>query len=149
MGRSDQRNAKTVAQPFMLTPDFSKYSLALFEEKRLIFSSTDAGLRPLFESLDRYAGKTGLILYDKVIGLAAAKLIVYTAIIAEVIAGVASVPAKKFLDNNIVISARHVVPNIMTRDRSAVCPGEVIALNTEDPADFIRQIKTMLDGQRK
>jgi len=134
----------------MLTPDFSKYSLALFEEKRLIFSSTDAGLRPLFESLDRYAGKTGLILYDKVIGLAAAKLIVYTAIIAEVIAGVASVPAKKFLeDNNIVISARHVVPNIMTRDRSAVCPGEVIALNTEASADFIRQLKTMLENQRK
>jgi len=134
----------------MLIPDFSKYSLALFEENRLIFASTDAGLRPLFDGLAQYAGKTGLILHDKVIGLAAAKLIVYTAIIAEVIAGVASMPAMKFLeDNNIVISARHIVSNIMTRDRSAVCPGEVIALNTEDPADFIRQIKTMLDGQRK
>lgn len=134
----------------MLIPDFSKYSLALFEENRLIFFSTDAGLHPLFASLDQYAGKTGLILHDKVIGLAAARLIVYTAIITEVIAGVASVPAMKFLeDNNIVISARHMVSNIMTRDRSAVCPGEVIALNTEDPADFIRQIKTMLDDQRK
>lgn len=134
----------------MLMPDFSKYSLALFEGNRLIFSSTDAGLRPLFESLEKYTGKTGLILHDKVIGLAAAKLIVYTGIIAEVIAGVVSVPAKKFLkDNNIIISARHVAPNIMTRDGSAVCPGEVIALNTETPADFIRQIKTMLDNQRK
>jgi hypothetical protein len=132
----------------MLTPDFSKYSLALFEGNNLIYSSRDRGLRPLFDCLDKLKGKSGLILHDKVIGMAAAKLIVYSEIIVEVITTIASIPAKKFLENNgIIIEAVDVAANIMTKDRSAVCPGEVIALNTEVPDDFLREIKAMLNGQ--
>lgn len=132
----------------MLTPDFSKYSLALFQGNDLIYSSEDKGLRPLFDCLQKYKEKSGLILHDKVIGLAAAKLIVYSEIIKEVVTTIASIPAKKFLDDNgITIRALNVVANIMTKDRSAVCPGEVIALSTETPDDFLQKIKTMLDNQ--
>jgi hypothetical protein len=34
----------------------------------------------------------------------------------------------------------------MTKDRSAVCPGEVIALNTEAPEDFLIKIKEMINS---
>lgn len=132
----------------MLTTDFSKYSLALFQEDDLIYSSKEKGLRPLFDCTRKYKEKSGLILHDKVIGLAAAKLVVYSGMIKEVITTVASNPAKKFLeDNRIAIRARMVVPNIMTNDRRAVCPGEVIALNTETAEDFMQKIKSMLDKQ--
>jgi hypothetical protein len=131
----------------MLMPDFSKYSLALFEGNRLIYSSQDKGLRPLWDFLEQHKEKYGLILHDKIIGLAAAKLIVYSKIISEVITMTASVPAKKFLeDNGVIITACEVVTNIMTKDKSAICPGEVIALNTKAPDDFCRKIKTMLNG---
>jgi len=128
-------------------PDFSKYSLALFERNVLIHSSEDNGLRPLFDCLEKYKEKSGLILFDKVIGLAAAKLIVYSKIISGVVTTVASIPAKKFLeDNGINITAAEVTANILTKDRNSICPGEVIALNTEAPDDFSRKIKAMLNG---
>jgi hypothetical protein len=132
----------------MLIPDFSKYSLALFQGDDLIYSSDEKGLRPLFDCTQKYKGKSGLILYDKVIGLAAAKLVVYSEIIREVMTMVASMPAKKFLEQHgIIIRASNIVANIMTKDRNAVCPGEVIALNTEETDDFMRKIKAMLDKQ--
>jgi len=48
--------------------------------------------------LEKFQGKSGLILHDKVIGLAAARLIVYSGVIAEIVTRVASLPAKKFLE---------------------------------------------------
>jgi len=132
----------------MNKPDFSKYSLALYEGNCLIFSSRSRGLRPLIESLEKFNTKSGLILHDKVIGLAAAKFIVYSGIIKEVVTGVASIPAKKYLEEKgIIIRALNVTANIMTGDKSAICPGEVIALNTENIDDFISKIKTMFNDQ--
>jgi len=132
----------------MLIPDFSKYSLALFHGDDLIYSSDTKGLRPLFDCTQQYRGESGLILHDKVIGLAAAKLVVYSGIIREVMTMVASRPAKNFLEEHgIIIRASNIVANIMTKDRSAVCPGEVIALSTEVPSEFICGIKSMLNIQ--
>lgn len=125
-------------------PDFSKYSLALLEGTTLIYSSLDKGLRPLLDCLEKHKEKSRLILHDKVIGLAAAKLIVYSGIIKEVVTSISSIPAKKFLeDNGIIITAYEVVANILTKDKRAVCPGEVIALNTEAPDDFSLKIKAI------
>jgi hypothetical protein len=132
----------------MLMPDFSKYTLALYEGNKLICSSQDKGLRPLLDCLDKNRGKSGLILHDKVIGLAAARLIVYSGIIAQVITTVVSIPAEKYLkDNGIILRALEVAANIMTKDGKAICPGEVIAQNTQAKVDFFRKIKTMLGGQ--
>ncbi len=129
----------------MLIPDFARYSLALLEGERVIHSDRGVGLRPLWEALEKFQGKSGLILHDKVIGLAAAKLVVHSGIIAEIITSVASWPAKKFIeDNGIRLEAYDVVDNIMTRDKSAVCPGEVIALNTDDPDVFLEKIRAMM-----
>ena len=60
----------------MLIPDFTRYSLALLEGEKLIYSACGGGLRPLWDALEKFQGKSGLILHDKVIGLAAARLIV-------------------------------------------------------------------------
>lgn len=133
----------------MLTPDFSKYSLAVYEKDQLIYSSRDNGLRPLYDCLGKLEGKYGLILCDKVIGLAAAKLIVYAGIVATVMTTVASLPAKDFLEkNSIVIVAHNMAANIMTRDGSAICPGEIIALDTKTRNDFLQKIKTMLESHQ-
>lgn len=129
----------------MLIPDFTRYSLALLEGERLIYSARGGGLRPLWEALEKFQGKSGLILHDKVIGLAAARLIVRSGIIAEIITRVASWPARQFLeDNGVALRASEVVDNILTQDKSAVCPGEVIALKTSDPEEFLQRMKAML-----
>lgn len=132
----------------MLIPDFSRYSLALVEGDAIIYSSNGAGLRPLWDALKKFHDRSGLILHDKVMGLAAARLIVYSGVIAEIVTGVASEPARRFLlENGIALSADGVADNILTRDKSSVCPGEVIALSTDDPKVFLQKIETMMGLQ--
>ncbi len=129
----------------MLIPDFTRYSLALLEGEKLLYSACGGGLRPLWDALDKFQGKSGLILHDKVIGLAAARLIVQSGMIAGIFARVASLPARQFLENNgVALTAFDVAANILTHDKSAVCPGEVIALNTSDPDAFLQKIKAMM-----
>jgi hypothetical protein len=129
----------------MLIPDFTRYSLALLEGEKVIYSACGGGLRPLWDALEKFQGKSGLILHDKVIGLAAARLIVQSGMIAEIFTRVASLPAKQFLENNgVALTAFDVAANILTQDKSAVCPGEVIALNTSDPDAFLQKIKAMM-----
>jgi hypothetical protein len=129
----------------MLIPDFTRYSLALLEGEKLIYSACGGGLRPLWDALGKFQGKSGLILHDKVIGLAAARLIVQSGMIAATFTRVASLPAKQFLENNgVALTAFDVAANILTQDKSAVCPGEVIALNTSDPDAFLQKIKAMM-----
>ena len=129
----------------MLIPDFTRYSLALLEGEKLIYSACGGGLRPLWNALEKFQGKSGLILHDKVIGLAAARLIVQSGMIAGIFTRVVSLPAKQFLENNgVALTAFDVAANILTQDKSAVCPGEVIALNTSDPDAFLQKIKVMM-----
>ncbi len=150
MGLSYPVPSSTPAQTVMVKPDFSKYSLAVYEQHQLIYSSRDTGLRPLFDCLQTLRGKSGLILHDKVIGLAAARLTVYSGIISEIITTVTSMPAKKFLEENgMMIEAYDVAANIMTRDGSSVCPGEIIALSTDDADNFFEKTKVMLHGLKQ
>lgn len=131
-----------------MKPDFKRYSLALLEADILIHSSLDSGLRPLWDALEKYSSKSDLILHDKVVGLAAARLIDRSGIIDEVYTSVASLPARQFLkDCGIRLTAIQVVPNILTNDKSSVCPGEIIAINTSGTDAFYREIKAMLDSR--
>lgn len=132
----------------MLKPDFSKYSLALVQGDKIIYSSDDSGLTPLWDCLEKYRqAKDKFILFDKVIGLAAARLVVYSGIIAAIHTRLISQPAKQLLkENSIKIEADEIVANILRKDKSAVCPGEIIALNTDDQHLFLAKIAAMFSG---
>jgi hypothetical protein len=131
----------------MLNPDFTKYSLALIQSDKIIFSSQRHGLRPLWDCLQNYRQtKERFILHDKVIGLAAARLVVYSGIIAEIQTLLISQPAKKFLDENgIKVEAEKTVANILTQDMRSICHGEIIALNIADPDEFSKKIMSMFE----
>ncbi len=130
----------------MLKPDFTRYSLALVEDDKIIFSSEEHGLKPLWDCLENYRHeKKSLLLHDKVMGLAAAKLVSYSGIISAIQTLLVSQPAKKHLKKNrIKIEAETTVANILAKDRRSICPGEIIALSTDEPDDFCAKIKNML-----
>ncbi len=132
-----------------MDPDFTKYSLALIENDKIVFSSQESGLKPLWECLKIFhRSKRNFILFDKVIGLAAGKIIVHAQIISRIETLLVSKPAKIFLEkNNIPINAAQTVPNILTGDRQAICPGEIIALNISDTDEFLTKIEGMLNCQ--
>lgn len=134
----------------MTMPDFQDYSLAMFCGGKRIFTSREGGLKPLAEWLDIYRGKyQGCLLHDKVVGLAAAKLIVYSGLISEVVTGVASVPSRSFLlAQGVSVHAARWADNILTGDGTAICPGEVIALETEDRDEFLTKIYGLVKVKR-
>jgi hypothetical protein len=126
----------------MLTPDFTRYSLALFHEGRIIFYSEKEGLRPLVECVRACRGRfSGCELHDRAIGLAAAKLVVASGMIGRVITRRASTRAVALLEQYAVpLIVDEVVPVILNRDRTAPCLMEQKAEATEDPERFFHEI---------
>jgi|TARA_B100001971_G_C18252828_1_gene579657 hypothetical protein len=118
--------------------DFTKYSLALVKDGEVIFSSDKSGLRPLVECVKKFkSGVEGCVLHDKVVGLAAARLIVYSGIVSSVVTKVCSKLAKELLDKSgIEVGAGAVVDNILNWDKSDVCPMEKKAVGMENEEFF-------------
>ena len=125
----------------MITPDFSKYDLALVENDTIIHSETGKGLRPLVNCLNKFRlGK--YILFDKLFGLAAAKMIVHRGIITKLVTGTISESALEFLrKNGIEVEAELVVPNILTEDRKEVCMMEKKAISLSEEEFMIETEK--------
>ena len=129
----------------MLSPDFTKYSLALIKDNNIVFSSDKSGLRPLIECIKECKSKfKDCILHDKVVGLAAARLIVYSDMISLVITDIASKPAEELLNkNNVILNAQKIVDNILTKDKSAICQMELKAQLKEDNHEFFLEINNI------
>jgi hypothetical protein len=127
----------------MLEPDFNNYSLALIKDDKILFSSTKSGLRPLVECVQKFKLKvSSCILHDKVIGLAAARIIVYSGMISHIKTTVCSKPAKEFLDKtNITLNSKKIVDNILDVNKSDMCPMEKRAIEAEDNKSFFAAMK--------
>jgi len=108
-------------------------SLLVESGSMLIFASAEKGLRPLVECIVRHKEEmAGARVIDKVVGAAAAKLLVY-AKVAEVHAGIASRGAKEILEGNgITFSAERLVPHITGNDKKGPCPMETLSTQFAD-----------------
>ncbi|MFH1316391.1 MAG: DUF1893 domain-containing protein [Candidatus Woesearchaeota archaeon] len=126
----------------MINPNFGKNSLVLIKDDNVIFNSEKSGLRPLFECVKEMKGKVSeCVLYDRVVGLAAARLIVYSGMISKIVTPVCSKPAVKLLEKDgIELEAGEIVMNILRMDNSDICPMEKLALETEDNKEFWEKI---------
>lgn len=133
----------------MLTPDFTRYSLALLHEGRIIFCSEKGGLRPLVECIRACRGRfSGCELQDRAIGLAAAKLVVASGMIGRVITRRASSRAVAFLEGkSIPLTADEVVPLILNLEKTAPCLMEQKAEATDDPETFFRELSAFFGLQ--
>ena len=121
----------------MLNPDFTKYSLALIKDNKIIFSSTKSRLVPLLECIQRFKIKVNnCILHDRRIGLAAARLIVFSNMISKVFTLTCSFQAKELLEkNNIQLIADEFVVNIL-KENGEICPMELRAKELNDNKEF-------------
>jgi hypothetical protein len=119
----------------MLAPDFSRYSLALIKDGAIIYEATGPGLRPLAECVLKLSDKVeGCILHDKVVGLAAARLAVWSGMVDKIVAGMMSESARTHLMGiEFPFAAMETVPMILNKDQTGMCPMEQIA--AENPGD--------------
>ncbi len=119
--------------------NFDEYSLVLVKDDKIVFSSDKHGLRPLVECVCSTEGEE---LFDKVIGLAAARVIVACGFIKKVHTIVCSKSAKDLLEENgIVIDPKEIVENIMNKDKTDVCPMEKRAREVIDNNLFFNELK--------
>ena len=127
-----------------MKPNFNEYTLALIKDERIIFSSDKSGLRPLVECMNKTEGEKNCVLYDKVIGLAAAKLIVYSGIISSIVTKVVSRPALDYLKDKIPIEYETVTEKILNKERAKSCPMELCAIELSDEK-FIEHVNEIFN----
>jgi hypothetical protein len=122
--------------------EFEKYSLVLLKDDKIIYTSNKPGLRPILTCVKENRLKfENCILYDKVIGLAAARLIVYSDIVSSVITPVISKSAKELLiKNKIEIESGKVVKNILNKEKTKTCPMELKAKRINNDEEFFQEL---------
>ncbi len=130
----------------MLKPDFNRYSIALIKDNKIMFSSDESGLRPLMDCIRECKHRfSNCILHDKVVGLAAARIIVYSNIVSSVFTNTASEQAKDLLDNNrINMNADKIVKNILNKDKTDVCQMEQKARKIDNNEEFFNELNKLL-----
>ncbi|MDP7180060.1 MAG: DUF1893 domain-containing protein [Candidatus Woesearchaeota archaeon] len=132
----------------MINPDFSKYSLVLVSDGNVVFSSQKSGLRPLMECVDEFRGKLNKCeVHDKVIGLAAARLIVYSGMIDCVRTLTCSKLGEELLrKHDVDVKAESMVDNILTIDKMSICPMELKAIGINNENFYLAMKKRFEDG---
>jgi len=113
-------------------------SIEIKKEGKLLYSSDKSGLRPLVIGLDQIK-ETDCDLFDKVIGLAAAKMIVDSKKIINIKTNLISEPAIKYLTDKLRFTYKEKCKNILNKDKTDICPMEKAALELDDKK-FIEHI---------
>jgi hypothetical protein len=116
-------------------------SLMVYKDGELIFESNLGGIRPHLKAIDELGAKLeGTLMVDKILGRAAAFLVIYSKA-AEAITKIVSTPGKQVLNKyNIKYSYGEEVPHIKTENGVIYCPFERMVQDIEDPDEAYRAI---------
>lgn len=116
-------------------------SLMIYKKGELIFESSLKGIRPHLKAIDELGAELeGSLMVDKILGRAAAFLVIYSKA-AEVIAVVVSTPGKRVLEKyGIKFSYREEVPHIKMENGVIYCPFERMVQGIQDPTEAYEAI---------
>lgn len=116
-------------------------SLMIYKDGSLIFESSLGGIRPHLKAIDELGGELeGTLMVDKILGRAAAFLVIYSKV-AEAITNIVSSPGKQVLDEyNVKFSYREEVPHIKMKNGVIFCPFESMVQGISDPDEAYRAI---------
>lgn len=109
-------------------------SLMIYKNGELLFKSDLGGIRPHLKAIDEHGGTLeGTLMVDKILGRAAAFLVVYSKA-AEAITNIVSTPGKQVLDaNHLKFSYREEVLHIKMKNGVIYCPFESMVQGIDDP----------------
>ncbi len=122
-------------------------SLLIIKNGETVFESYDPMIKPLYTALQTNPeGMEDAILYDKIIGRAAAYLCILGKV-KEIYTPLASETALSLLEEyNIPITAEKTIPVIMNRDNTDKCPMEKMALASKTPEEFLATFQERIKG---
>ena len=119
----------------------------IYKEEELIFESNLGGIRPHLKAIDEL-GKTleGTLMVDKILGRAAAFLVIYSKA-AEAITAVVSSPGKAVLEKyGVTFSYEEEVPHIKMKNGVIYCPFESMVQGIEDPVEAYHAIVEKMES---
>jgi hypothetical protein len=123
----------------------SKDTLRLFKDEKLVFSSRKERLYPLMDYLKEHGrSKTPVVIFDKVIGNAAACLAVKVNA-GEVYSPLGSqLGVKTLQEHGIKYHFNETVPYIMRDDGTDLCPMEKLSMG-KTPDEFYAEMKKRVE----
>ena len=118
-------------------------TLQVYKGSKLLFASNKDRLLPLLEYIDRFAHYHQVVIFDKIMGNAAALLAV-KASCREVYSPLGSQLAIKTLDKyHIKYHLTETVPCIQKANGEDMCPMEKLSMNRE-PEEFYKLIRNAI-----
>lgn len=126
-----------------------KLALAVVKEGKVIFSSRDKGIKPLYTAVKEQKDELeGSSVADRVTGKAAAMLCAH--------AGVKELKTKLISDNainvlketSIILEYDEHAPYIKNRDKTGMCPVETLSLKADSIEELLSGIESFLDSIR-
>ena len=124
------------------------HTIVIYKSDASVIVSDDRGVAPLMKLLneDKEQLRDSMIA-DKVIGKAAALLMVYAGV-KEVFTPTISVPAVEVFEKyNVKITYDKVVERIINRKGDGLCPMETLCLNVENPEEAFDVIRHRDSGR--
>lgn len=118
-------------------------SLIIYRDEEVVFSSASRGIIPLLDAIDTLGRSelSGTLIIDKILGRAAALLIVYMDA-AEAQAALISMGAKEVLrSNGVRFHYSEDTPTIKNIDGTDMCPFERLIIEVSNPEEAYRRIK--------
>jgi hypothetical protein len=109
-------------------------SLVIVKKEKVLFETHKHGIIGFLEAIEQLdKNLTGASVADKIVGVAAAMLCVYSGV-ASIFAQTLSEEGIRVLkDNNIAYQFGRTVPNILNRHKKDVCPFEKLAMTAGSP----------------
>lgn len=127
-----------------------KFTLVIVKDGKVIFSSTDKGIKPLYTALkEKKDDLEGSSVADRVTGKAAAMICIY--------AKVKELKTKLISDNAINVLKQTKMlyeyeeraTYIKNRDKTGMCPVETLSLQTDNIDELLISIQNFLDSIKK
>ena len=120
---------------------------ALIQEGKVLYKSKNHGLKPLIFCVKKYKTQMrGAVVFDKVVGRAAALLLIYGGV-KEVLTPLISQGALNlFCKNKIKVSYIKKIKHILNKQRNDLCPMEKMS-HKKLPAEFIRRVAEVCKKQ--
>jgi len=122
-------------------------ALAIVKEGKLIFSSRDRGIKPMYTAVNEVKDELkGSSVADRVIGKAAAMLCEY-ACIKELYTKLISENAINVLEKtSIQVNYDEMTPYIKNRDKTGMCPVESLSQKVNNVDDLLEGISSFLES---
>ena len=125
-------------------------SLVITKQGRIIYSSQEKGVRPLFQAILSMGNSLdNAAVADRVVGSPVAMLCLYAGI-SSVYAVVASEGALTMLrKEGVDINAKEVIPDILNSDRTGLCPFEKLAQSVSSPSQLLSALKSLFTEAKR